>query len=660
MRTILGHPVGTAVRGAMFLGIVSSLIALAGDAAYSADVQWPTFGGDYANTRFSPLTQINTHNVHTLEVKWTFSTQLPADPFVWFSTVPVIVGRTMYLTDPGNFTTPYQNVFAVDAKTGAQLWHRQLTLDVAPEDVGQMTQRSNRGVAVGRGKVYVGTQDARLWALDATTGEPVDSFGTAGNLQVGDVDAGRYLSAPPVFVPKSLLPSGGITSGHNLILIGVSGGENETRGYMSAFDADTGDLLWRFFTVPAPGERGGATWPAVSTGPFTDPFTRGGGAAWMPPAYDPDLGLVIFGTGNAGPDYDGTHRAGANLFTSSIVAVDVRNGRYVWHFQEVHHDLWDYDQAASPVLFDVEREGHRTVKAVGAAGKTGWFYILDRVTGSPVFPCPERKVSTATNVQAPDGTAESPFPTQPFCDSDAFVPQGGRTLSSGEYIAPIFTPPGLPTPNVFGPFLIPALEPYLGDVPVYNQRTEPGSIGGSDWTPTSFNAHLGLAFIGGNVLPMRYTSHPEASPTPGVGSLGGWISWTLDDQLLEAGTLTAMDVSLGKIRWQVITGAPAFGGTCATAGDLVFLGEVDTNPKDALVPLSYFSAYDARTGERLFRFRFPNDVPALVPCVSYSVDGEQFVSIAVGGLPPYKTKGNMIYTFGLPKAGVQHKEKDNH
>jgi len=650
MSTVLSHLIGSAVRGALFVGVLSSLAAIAGDGSYLPDLPWPTFGGDYANTRFSPLAQIDTRNVHQLEVKWTFSTQLPDDPFIFFSTVPVVVGRTMYVTDPGNFTTTSQNVFALDAKTGAQIWYRRLVLEVAPENLGQNGDRANRGVGVGGGTVYVGTQDAKLWALDAKTGQPMNSFGIGGNVRVGDVYAGHFLSVPPLYVPKNLVPGGGPASGHNLILTGISGGENESRGYMSAFDADTGDLLWRFFTVPAPGEFGGDTWPTVTNGPFTDPFTRGGAAAWMPPAYDPALGLVIFGTGNAAPDYEGTHRAGANLFTASVLAVDVRNGRRVWYFQEVHHDLWDYDQASSPVLLDVQREGHRTIKAVGAAGKTGWFYILDRETGVPVFPCPERRVKTVTNVKAPDGTPETPFPTQPFCESDAFVPQGGRRLSTGEYIAPIFTPPGLPTPGAFGPYLEPSLEAFLGDVPVYNQRVEPGVVGGADWTPVSFNGRLGLAFISGNVLPMRITAHPEASPTPGTSSLGGWFSFTLDDQLRGSGTLTAMDVSSGKIRWQVKTEGLAYGGTCTTDGDLVFLGDLDTNPKDALLPLSYLSAFDARTGERLFRFRFPNDVPALAPCVTYSVDGDQFVAITVASHPGFKSKGNMIYAFGLPKA----------
>jgi alcohol dehydrogenase (cytochrome c) len=411
--------------------------------------EWPTFGGDYAQTRFSRLATINRHNVDRLELKWAFHTGLSAnDPFYTFSPVPVVVDRVMYFADPGNYFSPYQTVFALDAKSGTKLWHRELPLGAIPEARGQANIRNTRGVAYGQGRVYVPTQDAVLWAMDARSGELIGRFGDHGSVVVGDVAAGFYLTSPPVYVPKHLVPRGGRASGHNLLLIGIAGGENATRGYMSAFDADTGDLLWRFFTVPAPGEFGGNTWPTIGEGVFANPFTRGGANPWMPPAYDPELGLVIFGTGNAGPDFDGTHRAGANLFSASVVAVDVRNGKRVWHFQEVHHDLWDYDQAAPPVLFDVQRRG-RDIKAVGAAGKTGWFYILDRKTGEPLIPCPERPVPTTTSdvVSPADGAREQVYPTQPVCESDAFVPQGGRTLASGKYVAPIFTPPGLPTPG---------------------------------------------------------------------------------------------------------------------------------------------------------------------------------------------------------------------
>ncbi len=182
----------------------------------------------------------------------------------------------MYLADPGNYFTPFQTAFALDARTGAKIWDRQLPLGDIPEVRGQANIRNTRGVAYGQGRVYVPTQDAVLWALDANSGEVVNGFGDMGKIVVADVAAGFYLTSPPVYVPKHLIPKGGPASGHNLLLIGIAGGENETRGFMSAYDAGTGDLLWRFFTVPTPGELGGNTWPTIQSGNFSNPFTRGG------------------------------------------------------------------------------------------------------------------------------------------------------------------------------------------------------------------------------------------------------------------------------------------------------------------------------------------------------------------------------------------------
>jgi quinohemoprotein ethanol dehydrogenase len=655
MKQVTSAVLTNAVCAVSLLGLLT-VPGFAADPSKYPKEEWPTFGGDYAQTRFSQLPKINKGNVHRLERKWEFHTGLSPNDFVYtFSPVPLVVGRVMYLADPGNWLSPFQTAFALDAKTGAKIWDRPLPLGDIPEGRGQTNIRNTRGVAYGNGRVYVPTQDAILWALDAQSGELVDSFGDMGRVVVGDVAAGFYLTSPPVFVPKHLVPDGGPASGHNLLLIGIAGGENGTRGFMSAYDPDTGELLWRFFTVPEPHEFGGDTWPTITSGAFANPFTRGGANPWMPPAYDSELGLVIFGTGNAGPNFDGTHRAGSNLFAASVVAVDVRNGQRVWNFQEVHHDLWDYDQSAPPVLFDVKHNG-KLVKAVGAAGKTGWFYIFDRKTGQPLIPCPEQAVPTATTVPG-----EQPWPTQPFCESDPFVPQGGRTLPSGEYIAPIFTPPQLPsTPEVLGPFLFPTLVPPLPMVPVYNQRVEPGVIGGSDWGPTSFNPSLGLAFIGGNVAPMRFTAAPQVVPTPGVSSTGGWWSFTTDDLAESTGTLTAMDVATGKIRWQVQTEEIAYPGSCATAGNLVFTGELDDNPANPLVPLSYFSAYDAQTGERLFRFRIPNDVPIVAPCVTYAIDGDQYVAVSAGGAIGNLSKGDAIYVLGLPKRTKADEEADEH
>jgi len=571
-----------------------------------------------------------------------------ADSRIIFATNPIVVGDMMFVTDPGKYMSLNQNVVALDASTGEPLWRRSLGIEASPEGLGLQSIRNNRGVAFGEGKVYVATLDAHLWALDARTGEPVESFGDGtGSIRVADINAGYFLTMAPLFIPRALVPQDGPASGRDLVILGISGAGNETRGFVTAYDANTGEIVWRFFTIPEPKEFGGDTWPNIIGGPFSDPFSRGGGAVWMIPSFDPTSGLLIFGVANPGPDVDGTHRAGTNLFSDSVTAVRVADGQRVWHFQEVHHDLWDYDQSAPIVLFTMPKgkDGER-VKAVGAAGKTGWFYMLDRQRGEPLFPCPEKLVTVNTAVTAPDGSPEMPYPTQPMCESDAFVPHGNRLLPSGRFAQPIFTPPGPPSDSLMAPPFLPFLPP----VPVSDVVVEPGASGGSEWSPVSYNPQLGLAFIAGNVFPMTYTTVPEEAPTPGRMATGGHWSFTDEDLFVDgSGLLTAMDVATGKIRWQQPTESPLFGGSCATAGGLVFMGEGERNPDDPSAPLWFFTAFDAATGERLFRFRIPGDVGVNAPCVSYEVGGEQFIAVAVGGATrPQGGHSDTIYAFALP------------
>ena len=428
----------------LFLTSVTSLeSAAAPQGAKYPNEDWPTYGGDLGNTRFSTLSQINTTNVDKLEVKWVFRTGLGADPRVNFQVSPIVVDGIMYVSDPGHFGSLQQNLFALNARTGRQIWHRQIQL-LASRDVDFLGNRPHRGVAYGDGKVYMATFDARLWAFDAKTGRPVAAFSdgsspSGGFVSVGRPELGHYLTAAPIFVPRALVPKGGPASGHDVVLMGLGGGENGIRGYFSAYDATNGRLLWRFFTAPEPVGEFAQSWPQNAGTPFENPHLRGGAAVWQAPAYDVERGLVILGTGNAAPDFDGTHRAGNNELANAIVALNAATGQRVWHFQEVHHDIWDYDQASPPVVYSMALDG-RQRKVVSAAGKTGWNYILDRETGRPVYPCPETAVPTYTDVEAPDGMPEQPSQTQPVCASEAFVPQGDR-VANGQYISPIFTPP---------------------------------------------------------------------------------------------------------------------------------------------------------------------------------------------------------------------------
>lgn len=632
--------------------------------------EWPTWGGDYANTRFSRLHKINRENVSDLEVKWTYSTGLGVDPRAGMYVSPLVVDDTMYIADGGNFDGPTQSVIALDARTGAEKWRTDITLSKVRDRFFGFAGRASRGLAYGGGKIYMATFDARVWALDANTGQVINEFrdagsGLAGFVTIGDPDAGYYLTSPPIFIPKTLIPKGGYASGRDVIVIGTAGAEHELRGHISAFDAHNGELLWRFFTVPAPGEFGGDTWPIISDGIFDNPFTRGGGTVWMPPAFDHKSGLVIFGTGNAGPDLDGTHRAGANLFTASVMAVGVADGKRAWHFQQVHHDLWDYDQPNSPVLFDLKK-GNETIPAVGAAGKTGWYYVFNRETGELVHDCPEKPVPTSSSVIAPDGKMEQPYPTQPFCDSEPFVPQGDRILQGAtrtRYVEPIFTPPGVAVAGNTEPFFGPA-NPLF---PASDVLVEPGVWGGAEWSPLSHNPNLGLSYIPVNIKPVLITAVPEAQPNSGHNFFGiaGWWSFGFqeDNDAESSGALVAMDPLTGKIKWRVETDTPLFGGTCATEGGLVFMGENVKNPADAAQPFAYFTAFDARNGNRLLRWRVPGDVGVNAPCISYQLDGRQYIAVAIGGQLRANglfrgNNGDSIYVFGLRDEDQRNRSDD--
>jgi len=582
---------------------------------------WPTYGGSFSNQRFSQLRQVTTKNVAKLRVKWTFPVPEAGVIDRSLQNTPLVVrGRQAGLPAFDAVmlvTTPRGRVLALDAAKGRTLW------EFAPplrKPLKLCCSEANRGAAFGKvarspggpePRVYVATLDARLWALSASTGQPAGSFGDgigpAGSVTVGDNGAGFSLTMAPLFVPRADVPRVRATRGKDLVIIGISGGEYESRGFVTAYDALTGDIVWRFFTIPAPDRFGGDTWPASLTGPFADPFLRGGGAVWMTPAYDPTTGRLFIAVGNPAPNLDGTHRAGNNLFTDSIVALDVRTGKRVWHFQQVHHDLWDYDPASPPLLFDVEG-----TPAVAQAGKTGFFYILDRDTGVPLFPCPETPVPPS-DVIAPDGTPEIASLTQPVCDPGLqFVPLL-RPGESGGVLQPIFTPP------------------TRGGTPL-----EPGVFGGSEWSPVAFHPGLGLAFISGLIAPATYVTIPEVNPAPGSFQLGGL---PIPHFFGFGGTLTGIDVNAGKIRWQHRKAWPLVGGALATAGGLLFYGE-------GTLFGGAFVALDAASGAERFRFWTRGGVNAAP--ITFLANGKQLVTVAAGGHLHYLSSlDNLLITFGL-------------
>ena len=516
-------PVHVPVTDAMLLG------------AASETRNWLTYGHDYTNQRYSQLDQINTGNAKELVQVWVH--QLEAPPGGQESS-PIVVGDVLY------YTGPYGLLMAVDARTGVELWRHQHNLREVPTCCGA----KNRGVAVYGDKVFMSTLDDHLLALDRATGKLIWDVTTA------DPDLGYSMTSAPLVA-------------RGLIIVGGAGGEFPIRGFVDAYDANSGKRVWRFWTVPSP-EDGGwwGKWSQTTpdgdllprdiarekrdSASYADAWKHGGGGVWNTPSFDPALGLIYFGVGNPAPNTDASIRPGDNLYTSSMVAVDVNTGKLRWYYQQVPHDMWDYDAASPTVLFDVMVDGKR-VPTVAQAGKVGWVYILDRRTGARI-----RRTA-------------------------GFVPHENT-------------------------FAAPTTE---------GVRIMPGMGGGSNHAPPSYSPRIGLMYVSGIVEPILFILAPQR--------LQEGVKWEGGQHLPLAparGTLTAIDVSTGEIRWQTQTVERMLGtGTMATAGDLLFYGEQQ----------GLFHAADARTGQILWTARTGGRVRA--PPITYEIDGRQYVAIAAGG-----------------------------
>ncbi|MGH2346812.1 MAG: pyrroloquinoline quinone-dependent dehydrogenase, partial [Chloroflexota bacterium] len=431
----------------------------------------------------------------------------------------------------------------------------------------------NRGVAYGDGMVYLATLDNHLIAIDAATGKQRWQF----NLQ--DPALGYFESMAPLY-------------DRGRVIVGTSGSDSDIRGFVAAFDARTGHELWIFDTVPSPSEPGGDTWPNNGS------YQHGGAAAWMTPAVDPALNLIYVTIGNPSPVFNGANRAGKNLYGNSIVALRANTGRVVWYFQEVHHDLWDLD-AASPALLMTFQKGKQSIPAIVEVGKTGYVYILDRRTGKPLFPTPERGV--------PSGPAwQHAWPVQPKPKNQA--------------ISPMCPAPGL----------------YAKQGCIFTPTSDtatliaPGGIGGSAWSPVSYSPRTGLAYIAANTYPSVRRSTPtsccfEDPPIflPNVQFRGAFIGY---------------DVARGRIAWQVPLAAPslAFGGSAVTSGGVVIHGE----------SAGYVDARDATNGKLLWRYHTGAGADA-GPAI-YAVGGATYVAIAAGGNEVIGSqRGDTLYVFTL-------------
>ena len=538
----------------------------AGDWRGSPANDFPLAGGDYFNQRYSALDQINTTNVDKLGGAWSIHIDEGGAAGNLDGT-PIVVNGVMYVS------TARQHVLAIDAATGAIKWRYR---------PGSETRiGANKGVAVGDGKVFVGRRDNVLVALDQQTGRVV------WERRLTDHPA-AYTSAAPVFY-------------NGRVYIGTAGGDNGARGQLGAYDAKTGTEIWKFFTIPAAGERFADTWEG-------DSYKIGGGGIWNHVAIDPELGLIYMGVGNAAPDVWGGSRGGDNLFTASVLALDLKRGSYKWHFQEVHHDIWDHDAASPPVLADIQYQG-RLRKVLVHAGKTGFLYILDRTNGKPLIGVDEKPVPQEPRMKTST--------TQPFPVGDRFVPLCPEQLLEGFERGCLFT--------------------AFWEKPIL---IFPGTSGGNAWAPMTYSPKTRLVYIPANVLPSAFSAKREIwdDATKRLVTVGDSQGFYRPAGVQRSGTLTAMDPTTNKVVWQKKTKFPMGGasGLLSTAGGLLFHGESDGN----------LVAYDVRNGEELWKFQ--TGAGANAPVSTYSVNGAQYVAVLSGGNALYMSqRGDLLWAVKL-------------
>jgi quinohemoprotein ethanol dehydrogenase len=537
---------------------------------------WPTNGGSFYNQRWSPLDEINRDNVTNLKAVWRAHLNGSG-----METKHSAEGTPIYQDGVLYMSTGDSDVFAVDVESGELKWDY---VSVFPEGMGEQVccGWDNRGVAIGGGKVYVGQLDAKLVALDQETGE------VSWEAQGARWEDGYSITSAPLYYD-------------GLVITGYAGAEKGVRGRVQAFDAETGESVWTFYTIPGPGEIGHETWPQDN-----DVWQYGGGTVWQTPALDPDLGLVYFSTGNPGPDMNGAIRQGDNLFTASIVAVDVRTGEYRWHFQQVHHDLWDYDAPNPVILFDLDLNGE-TRKAVAEASKTGWVYILDRITGEPLIGIEEKPV--------PQLAEQFTSPTQPHPVGDAFIPQ---------FID--VAPEGTPLVNqgrIFTPFLY---EPVL---------VQPGLAGGANWAPSAYDPQRQTMYVCASessvALFMEDTEvlDEHGTETWTGGNFGGSTRQT-------KGIVAAIDMTTNKLVWQFRWQDACYSGFLSTAGELLFVGRSDGR----------LTALDTDTGMQVWEFQTGAGMNA--PAISFEKDGTQYIAAYSGGnLFQGSARGDSLWLFSL-------------
>jgi len=500
--------------------------------------RWLTFSGDYTGQRHSPLKQLTAQNVSRLVPQWVFQTDIPGLPGRGIENTPLVVDGVLYVT--GN----NDEAWAIDSRTGRPIWtyRRRLPPNFS---ASVCCGPVNRGFGILGDRLYMGTLDAHLLALDRKTGEVI------WDVAVGDLKKANAITAAPLVVK-------------NKVIIGVAGGDFSSRGYINAYDAQTGELSWHFNTIPMPGDPGSDTWPNAAVA------ARGGGAVWVTGSYDPALNLVYYGTGNPNPDYYGDDRLGDNLYTCSLVALDVDTGKLRWHYQFTPHDVHDWDSAHVPVQAEL-KIGGKLRKVIMVANRNGFFYTLDRETGKLLV-------------------------AKPFIDGSNWAKEIG---ADGR--------------------------PVVLDNTGTAEKCLPDNHGGTNFQPPTFSPELGLFFVTAHETCATWLGVKPAEPIEmGVRVPSGGRS--LVDGHAQFSALRAIDPTTGQRRWEhkyrdypSTVALDLTGGVMSTASGLVFTGDNE----------GYFHAFDGESGKELWKFQTGAPVWGSA-AVTFMLDGRQWVVTTAG------------------------------
>lgn len=591
------------------LGFLAALFLLAPSTfADGGHMNWESWGKSPGGGRYAPLDQINRDNLGQLTRAWTYhhgdlnDSKTSQDRNV-FECTPLVVDGVMYLI------TPWSNVIALDASTGSEIWRFDSGFKLEP--LGGLL--AARGVSYWRegddARIFAPVRDGRLYALDAKTGKPVESFGNGGHVDLKQLmpacARNLYLSSPPAIFENLVVQGFGLEDG----------AYNREHCPLHAFDARTGAVVWTFNTIPRAGEFGAETWENESW------KTHGGANVWSLMSVDAERGLLYLPVSAPSYDFWGGDRQGQGLFGNSLVALNARTGERQWHFQIVHHDLWDYDLPAQPLLADITVDGV-AIPAVVQLSKTGHAFVFNRSSGEPVWPIEERPVP------ASDVDGEAAWPTQPIPTKPPALSRQGLTeadvggLDAESHAALLEEFRSMRSEGLFTP---PSFKGTL---------VMPGFHGGANWSSGAFDPNTGRIIVNTTEVPCIAKLNPRGAPA----RIYGWDRWR-DKERYPAitppwGQLVAVNLNTGTIDWRVPlgtheelagrvageTGMENIGGAMVTKSGLIFI---------ASTPDAKLRVYDVNDGKQLFETKL--DAPGYAAPVSYAVNGKQYIAICAGG-----------------------------